>query len=54
MRLLVMCAVIVATFFVLSRTQGNEHARLFVRGGQDIDGSVRREFVSADGFARGT
>ena len=49
MRLLALCVVIVATFFVLSRTQVNEHAQFFVRGGgQVLEGTVSRDFLTGD------
>lgn len=48
MRFLTLLGVILAVFFVLSRTQVNEHARFVTRGGELIEGTVSRDFYSGD------
>ncbi len=48
MRFFALLAVILAVFFVLSRTQVNEHARFVTRSGELIEGTVSRDFYSGD------
>jgi hypothetical protein len=53
MRFLILCAVIVATFFVLSRTQVNHGARLITRSGAVVEGTISRDFLSGDFVVHG-
>lgn len=48
MRFLFVCVVVLAVFFTLSRTQVNEHAKFFTRGGEVLEGRVSRDFLTGD------
>lgn len=52
MRFLILVGVMLVTFFVLSRSQVNEHARLITRSGAVYEGTIVRDFVSADFIAK--
>jgi len=48
MRIIAMIAIILSAFFVTSRLQVNEGAQFVVKGGEVIEGRVKRDFMSGD------
>ncbi|PTT93036.1 hypothetical protein DBR42_00930 [Pelomonas sp. HMWF004] len=48
MRFILMILMVLGGFFVTSRLQVNEGARFVVKGGEVIEGRVKRDFISGD------
>lgn len=48
MRIVVMIVIMLSAFFTASRLQVNEHARFVTKGGQVLEGTVSRDFMTGD------